>query len=380
MEFLVYSGLTSFLFLLVLLAKRFRKSFAHRLLFFLVLCLAFIFGGYASTYMKLAWLQAAVLPLAICMPLALGPLLRAYIHAIYNRSKTVNNLLRNLLPFAIVVFLFSLPKYLQVAFYVPTSRLGMLVYSGIAVFSILHLIYFLIGNTRWLRFYERKLKQQYTSLTDRDLRWYRTWVRGLIIFVLVDMSAVPLLLWKDSVLLTVQLNLLFFVGLIWWLCYRGIHQPAIFLVSDAEEESSPRVSNTAVVPEIGKELNEEDTELRAALERLFAKENIYLRQDLSLDILAAHLGVSNKKISQLLNEGLDTSFYDYVNTYRIAHFKQRLQAGEAQQLTLLALAFDSGFNSKATFNRVFKQREGVTPLQYKKKQEKGLMASVETID
>lgn len=380
MEFLVYSGLTSFLFLLVLLAKRFRKSFAHRLLFFLVLCLAFIFGGYASTYMKLAWLQAAVLPLAICMPLALGPLLRAYIHAIYNRSKTVNNLLRNLLPFAIVVFLFSLPKYLQVAFYVPTSRLGMLVYSGIAVFSILHLIYFLIGNTRWLRFYERKLKQQYTSLTDRDLRWYRTWVRGLIIFVLVDMSAVPLLLWKDSVLLTVQLNLLFFVGLIWWLCYRGIHQPAIFLVSDAEEESSPRVSNTAVVPEIGKELNEEDTELRAALERLFAKENIYLRQDLSLDILAAHMGVSNKKISQLLNEGLDTSFYDYVNTYRIAHFKQRLQAGEAQQLTLLALAFDSGFNSKATFNRVFKQREGVTPLQYKKKQEKGLMASVETID
>lgn len=380
MEFLVYSGLTSFLFLLVLLAKRFRKSFAHRLLFFLVLCLAFIFGGYASTYMKLAWLQAAVLPLAICMPLALGPLLRAYIHAIYNRSKTVNNLLRNLLPFAIVVFLFSLPKYLQVAFYVPTSRLGMLVYSGIAVFSILHLIYFLIGNTRWLRFYERKLKQQYTSLTDRDLRWYRTWVRGLIIFVLVDMSAVPLLLWKDSVLLTVQLNLLFFVGLIWWLCYRGIHQPAIFLVSDAEEESSPRVSNTAVVPEIGKELNKEDTELRAALELLFAKENIYLRQDLSLDILAAHMGVSNKKISQLLNEGLDTSFYDYVNTYRIAHFKQRLQAGEAQQLTLLALAFDSGFNSKATFNRVFKQREGVTPLQYKKKQEKGLMASVETID
>ncbi|CAM1373153.1 putative Transcriptional regulator, AraC family [Tenacibaculum litopenaei] len=380
MEFLVYSGLTSFLFLLVLLAKRFRKSFAHRLLFFLVLCLAFIFGGYASTYMKLAWLQAAVLPLAICMPLALGPLLRAYIHAIYNRSKTVNNLLRNLLPFAIVVFLFSLPKYLQVAFYVPTSRLGMLVYSGIAVFSILHLIYFLIGNTRWLRFYERKLKQQYTSLTDRDLRWYRTWVRGLIIFVLVDMSAVPLLLWKDSVLLTVQLNLLFFVGLIWWLCYWGIHQPAIFLVSDAEEESSPRVSNTAVVPEIGKELNKEDTELRAALERLFAKENIYLRQDLSLDILAAHMGVSNKKISQLLNEGLDTSFYDYVNTYRIAHFKQRLQAGEAQQLTLLALAFDSGFNSKATFNRVFKQREGVTPLQYKKKQEKGLMASVETID
>ncbi len=380
MEFLVYSGLTSFLFLLVLLAKRFRKSFAHRLLFFLVLCLAFIFGGYASTYMKLAWLQAAVLPLAICMPLALGPLLRAYIHAIYNRSKTVNNLLRNLLPFAIVVFLFSLPKYLQVAYYVPTSRLGMLVYSGIAVFSILHLIYFLIGNTRWLRFYERKLKQQYTSLTDRDLRWYRTWVRGLIIFVLVDMSAVPLLLWKDSVLLTVQLNLLFFVGLIWWLCYRGIHQPAIFLVSDAEEGSSPRVSNTAVVPEIGKELNEEDTELRAALERLFAKENIYLRQDLSLDILAAHMGVSNKKISQLLNEGLDTSFYDYVNTYRIAHFKQRLQAGEAQQLTLLALAFDSGFNSKATFNRVFKQREGVTPLQYKKKQEKGLMASVETID
>ena len=70
-----------------------------------------------------------------------------------------------------------------------------------------------------------------------------------------------------------------------------------------------------------------------------------------------------------------------MNAYRIDYFKNRVKKVDAENLTLLAVAYDSGFNSKATFNRIFKQQEGVTPLQFKRKiEKKSLNSSIETIE
>ena len=60
---------------------------------------------------------------------------------------------------------------------------------------------------------------------------------------------------------------------------------------------------------------------------------------------------------------------------KIYHFKSRVEKGDAESLTLLAIAYESGFNSKATFNRIFKQQEGITPFQFKKNIEKRNNAS-----
>nr|WP_249067161.1 helix-turn-helix domain-containing protein [Halalkalibaculum roseum] len=76
------------------------------------------------------------------------------------------------------------------------------------------------------------------------------------------------------------------------------------------------------------------------------------------------MDVPIKKVSHLINQYLDTTFYNLMNTYRIDMFKEKVKKGELEQKTILALALESGFNSKATFNRVFKQNEGMTPSQY----------------
>ena len=76
--------------------------------------------------------------------------------------------------------------------------------------------------------------------------------------------------------------------------------------------------------------------------------------------------ISDKKLSHLLNICLGSNFYEYVNTRRVNHFKTNLEEGAADKLTLLAIAFDSGFNSKATFNRAFKQQVGITPIEFRK--------------
>ncbi|MEM6525568.1 MAG: helix-turn-helix domain-containing protein [Bacteroidota bacterium] len=94
------------------------------------------------------------------------------------------------------------------------------------------------------------------------------------------------------------------------------------------------------------------------------KEKLFLEQDLDLRGLAKNVGFKPNLLSYLLNRHLGKSFYEYVNSFRIEEVKQRLESDEFRHLSILAIAFDCGFNSKTSFNRIFKQMTGLTPSQY----------------
>ncbi len=103
------------------------------------------------------------------------------------------------------------------------------------------------------------------------------------------------------------------------------------------------------------------------LETLMANEKPYLDQNLTLRGLAEMLEIPANHLSQLLNEGFDKNFAEYVNTYRLETFKSKAADTTQQHLTILALAYDSGFNSKTVFNTFFKKMTGITPKAYWKK-------------
>ena len=96
------------------------------------------------------------------------------------------------------------------------------------------------------------------------------------------------------------------------------------------------------------------------------EEKPYLDPLLSINKLAEVTKMPQYKISKLLNNSLNQNFYDFVNGYRIEEIKSRLAKGEAESYSILGIAMDSGFNSKASFNRVFKKTTGVTPSAYLK--------------
>lgn len=96
------------------------------------------------------------------------------------------------------------------------------------------------------------------------------------------------------------------------------------------------------------------------------EQQLYKDPDLSLTSLAKHLGESPNGVSRIINSGFNQSFSEFINTYRIDEVKRRMAAGDADRLTILALALDAGFSSKATFNRVFKEQTGYTPKEYLK--------------
>ena len=80
--------------------------------------------------------------------------------------------------------------------------------------------------------------------------------------------------------------------------------------------------------------------------------------------LAKKLGVNTTVLSYTINSGFDVNFNDFVNEFRISEVKSKLQNGAAENSNLLGIAFDSGFNSKATFNRAFKKFTGVSPKEF----------------
>jgi TolB-like protein/AraC-like DNA-binding protein/Flp pilus assembly protein TadD len=102
------------------------------------------------------------------------------------------------------------------------------------------------------------------------------------------------------------------------------------------------------------------------LEQIMMDYKLYLNPDLSLKDLASYLELPGNYVSQLLNLGFQKNFSEYVNTFRVNEFKERVLLEENKGLTIMAVAYDSGFNSKTVFNTFFKKMEGVTPNTYLK--------------
>ena len=109
--------------------------------------------------------------------------------------------------------------------------------------------------------------------------------------------------------------------------------------------------------------------LREIIDKLTAvmdEKRPYLDPGLTLPVLADMTGVPRNYLSLAINEGMGLNFYDLVNSYRVLEIKKQLEDPDYQEINLLNLAFAAGFNSKATFNSVFKKNTGMTPTEFKK--------------
>lgn len=103
---------------------------------------------------------------------------------------------------------------------------------------------------------------------------------------------------------------------------------------------------------------------KSKIETLIQAEKLYQNPELTLTDLAKKLETNASVISKTINQGFQMNFNDCINNYRIEAVKKSFADGEHKKATLLGIAFDCGFNSKATFNRAFKKNTGKTPKEF----------------
>ncbi|MFY7826436.1 MAG: helix-turn-helix domain-containing protein [Flectobacillus sp.] len=198
----------------------------------------------------------------------------------------------------------------------------------------------------------------------------------------------------DTVLLadkSIDIIWLAFSAIPYFLGYFAIHQPEIFKIVKTSitqvnilpnKASNDTPSILSKLPEISPEIipqTEEtpvqDIEKDANHEQLIAswKEKIdefmnsekpYTNVGLTLNELAGMLKITPHLLSKVINEAYQKNFFDFINSYRIEEFKIRFEDPRNRQFTMLAIAFDVGFNSKTAFNRAFKKMTSQSPREY----------------
>lgn len=96
------------------------------------------------------------------------------------------------------------------------------------------------------------------------------------------------------------------------------------------------------------------------------KTNLFYQDaELSLSSLAEKLDIHTHELSRIINTAVKKNFNDFINEYRVRDVILKMQHPAYNHITLLGIAFESGFNSKSTFNRIFKQMTGKSPVEYK---------------
>lgn len=301
-------------------------------------------------------------------------------------------------------FCFYIPfVVLMVTFWVHPVPLA---YHAMHFAAILCAVFILLWALRELPRFERALKEEYSYAEYINLHWLRGVI--LLFFCL-------LMLWVyDSMASGVRYdNLFLFNSLVMWIaaCFCFYRQLVVinavksYFVEPSEDnaetnldaaendldkamahleeaeadQNAPHahtqpesVAETVAEPQPVAEqpVEPEPEELKLQQEAAFAermyllfeKEHVYLNPRLRLSELAMLLGTNRTYLSQYFNQNCESTFYDFVNDYRIHHAKLLLHSTDD---TLETIAMNSGFNSLSTFRRAFVQREGMSPIEFR---------------
>ncbi len=201
--------------------------------------------------------------------------------------------------------------------------------------------------------------KKYKNITANTLMDYIEWVKKFaltfLIFLLVSNIGIVVSYTADLAASRIEVvTHLLITILIHYIAYITIGQPdrLFFKVSEISSKLMPTKKVTG--------------ESITALINLMHEKKPYLDPELKVHTFAAMLNMEPYQVSRIIKQEEGVNFYDFVNGYRVEAFKERALSNEYYNITLLGIALEVGFNSKSSFNRIFKKYEGVTPSEFLK--------------
>ncbi len=233
--------------------------------------------------------------------------------------------------------------------------------EAIGSYALISIFIYVLISLRFVINYQKSIQHHLSNTEHVQLKWIKNFIKILFISFII-IFVVRLIDYKELIDFSRETYQGYLFGYrdyiylfnsftIFWLAIGGFKQAQMVY-------SRPDILN-------GLDDDKDYSIISAALIKLMNEQKLFLNPDLNLKMLSAVSHFSGKEISTALNHHLKKNFYWFVNEYRVEEAKERLGDPNNSHLKILAIAFDCGFSSKATFNRIFKEITGKTPKDFR---------------
>ncbi|MBX2872960.1 MAG: helix-turn-helix domain-containing protein [Saprospiraceae bacterium] len=280
---------------------------------------------------------------------AYGPVLFLYVDSlIQQRQQYSNKTWLHFIPVGIIALgLFTIPEF--------ESWVGILLYITI-------IPYILISYGRLSRWEKAEVKRAGTFQVK--VNWLR-WAIGIFsMIIFFDLISFAINQWFPGSVADIHSDYLV-LGLVMLfvniMVFKSLLQPSVLSplktedLYDLEQQEISRI-----------QIYQTHQQTIDKLQRLMAEEKPFLNPQLNVQDLADQLGIPARQLSEIVNQYFEQNFAEYVNSYRLSEAEKRFQQSQDPKETILEVMYSVGFNSKSSFNTLFKERTGLTPSAYKK--------------
>jgi AraC-like DNA-binding protein len=360
-----FLGAVNSLFFSVLIFSKKNIIIADKILgtWLIILCaqllIPFLYLTDLNTYYKYAGLEIVFY--------AFHPvLLYYYIKATIGRLPAFRSILLNLIPIVLL-------EIAELSFFVFPAKERLRFIEGVDLlpwyflpFVILmfgYFYYFIYTSYKTLKDYKDEVLQVFSYRENVDLLWLR---RLVMMFAGITVLVFPLgmvsyyyyhsMVFADYFFFVTLVIFIFFLG------YWGYQQGHIFNFKNDLEPAEINVSDTSTInnTNVLRQYKKE----KALLEDIMKSKKPYTEPELTIYGLAQLINLPPHHLSKVINTEFHCNFFEFVNSYRVEEFRQKASSGEFKNLTILGIALECGFNSKSSFNRIFKEATGITPGEY----------------
>ena len=359
-----FSGSITTFFMILLMSKRDKAIYDWFLISWFSIILFHIFVFYLSANNRFSF----SLELSSAAVFLNGPILWLYTRTLFDKRISWKEII-HFLPF-LINLAFIAPYVLQNTL-APFSDLTRIILAWSKLGSILiYCLWSIHTINKNLKFAE----DNFSNVESQHLAWLKMALKTVLLLWLIgflsQLAVITDLFELDPADEDLFINIAVSI-LVIYMGYYGFRQAPVFLGVSMSTLAKQAESDQEVMMEkyhhspLDEALVKQYAKL---LEELMAEKKPYIDPELNLSKLAAELNLSTNQLSQVINQFYKKNFYEYINSYRIEAVKNRLANGDQKTTTLLGIALEAGFNSKATFNRFFKKYTGQTPSEYLKEQ------------
>ncbi|XOV91058.1 MAG: helix-turn-helix domain-containing protein [Bacteroidota bacterium] len=358
-------GFTQSLFgVLLFLTKQPRHpSFTFLAIWMMVI--AIYMGASLLPFQVVEYFKPGILPLMFLT----GPLLYLYVSSLAIEDFKIKvSQLYHLIPFLLISIHRSTINAVPIASASDLAENPNYLYNKIyySLLMVSVFVYWLLGLKLILE-HRKNIPLYFSNYSSKNTLTWLIFVLTLFLFVFIASFAS---FYIDYILglgiirySTLQLNITIFTFV---MVYFGMNQSVIYTFQFGSHSGKEIVSeDQSRVKYLGSTLSESQIEelSKTVIEYLDGNKS-YLNPEYNLQMLSDDLEISKHKLSQVINSGQKKNFYKLINEYRIEEVKKKLADRNYKHYSILGIAMECGFNSKTSFNRIFKENTGFTPSEY----------------